>query len=34
MNVPAVQKGLDLPLNFLSLVGVGPVGGMVWQARP
>jgi hypothetical protein len=33
MNVPTVQKVLDLSLNFLSLIGVGPVGGTVWQAR-
>jgi hypothetical protein len=33
-NVPAVQKVLDLSLNFLSLVGVDPVGVTVWQAHP
>jgi hypothetical protein len=34
MNVPVIQKVLDLALNLLSLLGVGPVGSTVGQARP
>jgi hypothetical protein len=32
MNVPAVQMFLDLSLNLLSLLWVGPISGMVRQA--
>jgi hypothetical protein len=34
MNVPALQKVLDLVLNLLSLLRVDPVGSTVGQTRP